>query len=86
MTVLVEEIVDGSSEGDLVAEDSASPAASLDALLEQLAIPPEYARYHTIEDLAETYMTWAHANAALLRTDMLAGASLAFRQRWPCGR
>lgn len=41
---------------------------------------------YTIEDLAETYMTWAHANAALLRTDMLAGASLAFRQRWPCGR
>jgi hypothetical protein len=41
---------------------------------------------HTIEALAETYMTRAHANEALLRTDMLAGASLAFRQRWPCGR
>ncbi|GJE47024.1 hypothetical protein GOFOIKOB_0043 [Methylobacterium tardum] len=41
---------------------------------------------YTIEALTETYMTWAHANAALLRTDMLAGASLALRQRWPCGR
>lgn len=41
---------------------------------------------YTIEALAETYMTWAHANEALLRMDMLAGASLAFRQRWPCGR
>lgn len=41
---------------------------------------------YTIEALAETYMTWAYANEALLRIDMLAGASLAFRQRWPCGR
>ncbi|MBE7203211.1 MAG: hypothetical protein INR70_36190 [Parafilimonas terrae] len=41
---------------------------------------------YTIEALTETYMTWAHANEALLRTDMLAGASLAFRQRWPCRR
>jgi|SRR4051794_7936881 hypothetical protein len=39
---------------------------------------------YTIETLAETFMTWARANDALQRTDMLAGAGLAFRQRWPC--
>jgi hypothetical protein len=41
---------------------------------------------YTIEALTEAYMAWAHANEALLQTDMLAGASLAFRQCWPCGR
>jgi hypothetical protein len=40
---------------------------------------------YTIEQLAEVFLTWARANEALLDFDMLAGASLAFRQRWPCG-
>ena len=41
---------------------------------------------YTIEVLAETFMTWARANDALQHIDMLAGAGLAFRQRWPCRR
>jgi hypothetical protein len=41
---------------------------------------------YTIESLAETFMTWARANDTLQRLDMLAGAGLAFRQRWPCRR
>ncbi len=41
---------------------------------------------YTVETLAETFMTWARANEALHRIDMLAGAGLAFRQRWPCRR
>jgi len=40
---------------------------------------------YTIEQLAENFMTWARANEALLDIDMLAGATLAFEQRWPCG-
>ncbi|WP_336489460.1 Rap1a/Tai family immunity protein [Methylobacterium nigriterrae] len=39
---------------------------------------------YTIGSLAETFLTWARANDSLLRLDMLAGVSLAFRQRWPC--
>ncbi|GEL42889.1 MULTISPECIES: Rap1a/Tai family immunity protein [Methylobacteriaceae] len=39
---------------------------------------------YTIETLAETFLTWSRANDGLLGVDMLAGASLAFRQRWPC--
>jgi hypothetical protein len=39
---------------------------------------------YTIEELAETFLTWARANEALHGVDMLAGASLAFRRRWPC--
>ncbi|MCJ2021916.1 MULTISPECIES: Rap1a/Tai family immunity protein [unclassified Methylobacterium] len=41
---------------------------------------------YTIEDLVETFLTWARANAPLHDVDMLAGASLAFRRRWPCVR
>jgi hypothetical protein len=39
---------------------------------------------YSIEALSETFMPWARANEASLGFDMLAGASLAFRQRWPC--
>jgi hypothetical protein len=39
---------------------------------------------YRIEDLTETFLTWARANVALDQIDMLAGVSLAFRQRWPC--
>lgn len=39
---------------------------------------------YTIEQLAETFLTWSRANDSLLGIDMLAGASLAFRQRWSC--
>ncbi|MGH1588575.1 hypothetical protein ACRBEV_09700 [Methylobacterium phyllosphaerae] len=40
---------------------------------------------YTIEALAETYMTWAHANEALLRTDMLAGAASPSGSAGPAG-
>ena len=39
---------------------------------------------YAIEDLAETYLIWARSHEAQLNMDMLAGASLAFRERWPC--
>lgn len=39
---------------------------------------------YSIEQLSETFLTWAQAHEAMLQLDMLAGASLAFRQRWPC--
>lgn len=41
---------------------------------------------YTIEELVETFLTWGRSNDTLLGVDMLAGASLAFRRRWPCGR
>jgi hypothetical protein len=39
---------------------------------------------YSIEQLSETFLTWAQAHDAMLQLDMLAGATLAFRQRWPC--
>jgi hypothetical protein len=39
---------------------------------------------YTIEQLPETFLTWAQAHTALLQLDTLAGASLAFREKWPC--
>ncbi|MFC6792178.1 Rap1a/Tai family immunity protein [Methylobacterium komagatae] len=41
---------------------------------------------YTIEELVETFLTWGRSNGSLLGIDMLAGASLAFRRRWPCER
>lgn len=37
-----------------------------------------------IEDLPGIFLTFARENDRFLNVDMLAGASLAFRQRWPC--
>ena len=39
---------------------------------------------YAIEQLSETFLTWTRANEALHEADMLAGASLALRQKWPC--
>jgi hypothetical protein len=39
---------------------------------------------YSIEQLSETFLTWARAHDGMLQLDMLAGATLAFRQRWPC--
>lgn len=39
---------------------------------------------YSIEQLSETFLTWARAHDAMLQLDMLAGVTLAFRQRWPC--
>jgi len=39
---------------------------------------------YRIEQLPEAFLTWARADEALRKTDMLAGASLAFRQKRPC--
>jgi len=39
---------------------------------------------YSIEQLAETFLTWARTHDALSQIDMLAGVTLAFRQRWPC--
>lgn len=41
---------------------------------------------YSIEELVETFLTWGRTNGPLLGVDMLAGATLAFRRRWPCGR
>ncbi|MGH1574265.1 Rap1a/Tai family immunity protein [Methylobacterium sp. P31] len=41
---------------------------------------------YSIEQLSETFLTWARGHDAMLQLDMLAGATLAFRQRWPCPR
>jgi len=51
MAVLVEEVVDG---------DDTEDTPSLDTLLEQIAVPPEYARYSVIEDRAviEKLVLW----------------------------
>ncbi|GAN50860.1 hypothetical protein ME121_4917 [Methylobacterium sp. ME121] len=39
---------------------------------------------YSIEQLSETFLTWARAHDTMLQLDMLAGATIAFRQRWPC--
>lgn len=39
---------------------------------------------YSIEQLSETFLTWARGHDAMLQFDMLAGVTLAFRQRWPC--
>lgn len=39
---------------------------------------------YSIEQLSETFLTWARAHDALSQIDMLAGVTLSFRQRWPC--
>ncbi|MBP1181641.1 Rap1a/Tai family immunity protein [Methylobacterium sp. PvR107] len=39
---------------------------------------------YSIEQLSETFLTWARAHDALLQIDMLAGVTIAFRRRWPC--
>ena len=39
---------------------------------------------YAIEDLGKVFLTWTRANPQLLDLDMLAGASLALRQTWPC--
>jgi len=39
---------------------------------------------YSIEQLSETFLTWARGHDAMLQLDMLAGVTLAFRQRWPC--
>lgn len=41
---------------------------------------------YTIEELVETFLTWGRSNGPLLDVDMLAGATLAFKRRWPCSR
>jgi Rap1a immunity proteins len=38
---------------------------------------------YSIEQLSETFLTWARAHDGMLQLDMLAGVTLAFRQRWP---
>jgi hypothetical protein len=39
---------------------------------------------YSIEQLSEIFLIWTKANKSLLHLDMLAGASIAFRQTWPC--
>jgi hypothetical protein len=39
---------------------------------------------YSIEQLSEIFLTWAQGHDGMLQLDMLAGATLAFRQRWPC--
>ena len=39
---------------------------------------------YVIEQLPEIFLTWARTYAEFGQIDMLAGASLAFRARWPC--
>ncbi|MDP4003282.1 Rap1a/Tai family immunity protein [Methylobacterium sp. NEAU K] len=39
---------------------------------------------YSIEQLSDTFLTWVRAHDTMLQLDMLAGATLAFRQRWPC--
>ncbi|MBA3520273.1 MAG: hypothetical protein H0T75_22140 [Rhizobiales bacterium] len=39
---------------------------------------------YQIEDLGETFLTWMRKHPQFLDLDMLAGASLALRERWPC--
>ena len=39
---------------------------------------------YSIELLPEVFLTWVRANEAIRDLDMLAGADLAFRQKWPC--
>lgn len=39
---------------------------------------------YAIEQLSEIFLTWTRIHEALLWLDMLAGASLAFREKWPC--
>ncbi|MGX9983185.1 Rap1a/Tai family immunity protein [Methylobacterium fujisawaense] len=39
---------------------------------------------YSIEQLSETFLTWARAHDAMLQLDMLAGVTIAFRRRWPC--
>lgn len=39
---------------------------------------------YAIEDLPRVFLTWAQANPQFLNFDMLATASLALRQTWPC--
>lgn len=39
---------------------------------------------YAIEDLGEIFLTWMRAHPQFLNLDMLAGASLALRGRWPC--
>jgi hypothetical protein len=39
---------------------------------------------YAIEDLGEVFLTWMREHPQFLDLDMLAGASLALRRRWPC--
>lgn len=39
---------------------------------------------YQINDLTEIFLTWIHKHPQFLEMDMLAGASLALRERWPC--
>ena len=39
---------------------------------------------YSIEDLGEIFLTWMRDHPQFLKLDMLAGASLALRERWPC--
>ncbi|MEG9524951.1 MAG: hypothetical protein MIL41_04165 [Hyphomicrobiales bacterium] len=39
---------------------------------------------YIVEQLPEIFLTWVRGNAMVRNLDMLAGASLAFRARWPC--
>ena len=39
---------------------------------------------YAIEDLGEIFLTWIREHPQFLDLDMLAGASLALRGRWPC--
>lgn len=39
---------------------------------------------YQINDLTEIFLTWMRKHPQFLGIDMLAGASLALRERWPC--
>lgn len=39
---------------------------------------------YTIEDLGDIFLTWMRDHPQFLELDMLAGASLALREQWPC--
>jgi hypothetical protein len=39
---------------------------------------------YQIDDLTEIFLTWMREHPQYLSMDMLAGASLALREQWPC--
>nr|WP_247648214.1 Rap1a/Tai family immunity protein [Pannonibacter phragmitetus] len=39
---------------------------------------------YTIADVGEIFLAWMRAHPQFLDIDMLAGASLSLRERWPC--
>jgi serine/threonine protein phosphatase PrpC len=39
---------------------------------------------YQVDDLSRIFQKWIHENPKFLELDMLAGASLALRNQWPC--